>query len=281
MLEKEVNIGLGLFAINPKRTAVIEFTVPMLIGSLKIFGGQRSPQVDPWGFLLPLAPLVWTATMAALVLVSAAVLLPYVRFHKRADVEEVVVKTLNTTGILRQLIWWERLVLGLWMLTTLVLAKSYAGHLMSLLAVRHVPQPFQSLQDVLDAPHVIMIWHEASSPAQNMKDATSGIFYEVKKTEGEGRLQFLPIIEYPSVLSDVRILSMNEAGLFQLWFQNARPNATACTSSPTKVTVSASFSLTNIWAMFVVLIGGQALGLLFLCLEVLHARICFHPDQKI
>ncbi|MPC99087.1 hypothetical protein E2C01_094482 [Portunus trituberculatus] len=100
------------------------------------------------------------------------------------------------------------------MLTTLVLAKSYAGNLMSLLAVRHVPQPFQSLRDVLDASHVIMIWHKGSSPAQYMKasqsrnstahDATSGIFYEVQKTEKEGRLQFLPIIAYPSALNDVK-----------------------------------------------------------------------------
>lgn len=58
------------------------------------------------------------------------------------------------------------MVLGLWMLTTLVLAKSYAGNLMSLLAVRYVPQPFQSLKDVLDDPHVTMIWHKDSSPAQ-------------------------------------------------------------------------------------------------------------------
>ena len=58
--------------------------------------------------------------------------------------------------------WWERLVLGLWMLTTLVLTRSYAGNLMSLLAVRHVPQPFQTLRDVLDHPSVAMIWQKYS-----------------------------------------------------------------------------------------------------------------------
>ncbi|MPC77219.1 hypothetical protein E2C01_071667 [Portunus trituberculatus] len=78
-----------------------------------------------------------------------------------------------------------------------------------------------------------------------------------------------------------RILNMNEAGLFQLWFQNARPNATACTSSPTKITISAPFSLTNIWAMFVVLVAGQGLGLLFLCLEVLHVCTSFHLDHNL
>ena len=58
--------------------------------------------------------------------------------------------------------WWERLVLGLWMLTTLVLTRSYAGNLMSLLAVRYVPQPFQTPRDVLNDPHVTMIWQKYS-----------------------------------------------------------------------------------------------------------------------
>ncbi|XP_045124068.1 uncharacterized protein LOC123512010 [Portunus trituberculatus] len=65
--------------------------------------------------------------------------------------------------------WWERLVLGLWMLTTLVLTKSYAGNLMSLLAVRHVPQPFQTPRDVLDDPHVAMIWQKYSKNEQFLR----------------------------------------------------------------------------------------------------------------
>lgn len=64
---------------------------------------------------------------------------------------------------------WQYLVLGLWMLTTLVLAKSYAGNLMSLLAVRHVPQPFQTPRDVLDDPHVSMIWQKYSKNEQFLR----------------------------------------------------------------------------------------------------------------
>ncbi|MPC99722.1 hypothetical protein E2C01_095152 [Portunus trituberculatus] len=61
---------------------------------------------------------------------------------------------------------WERILLGVWILITLVLAKSYEGNLMSLLAVRHVPQPFQSLREVLDDPSIIMIWEEGGSNTQ-------------------------------------------------------------------------------------------------------------------
>lgn len=65
--------------------------------------------------------------------------------------------------------WWQRLVLGLWMLMTLVLAKSYSGNLMSLLAVRHVPQPFQTPMDVLNDPGVAMIWQKYSRNEQFLR----------------------------------------------------------------------------------------------------------------
>ncbi|KAK8384916.1 hypothetical protein O3P69_014465 [Scylla paramamosain] len=86
--------------------------------------------------------------------------------------------------------WWERLVLGLWMLTTLVLTKSYAGNLMSLLAVRYVPQPFQTLRDVLDHPSVVMIWQKLSSYEQYIREARSGVYHEVAQLEDNGRLKF-------------------------------------------------------------------------------------------
>ncbi|KAK8384657.1 hypothetical protein O3P69_014319 [Scylla paramamosain] len=86
--------------------------------------------------------------------------------------------------------WWERLLLGLWMLMTLVLTKSYAGNLMSLLAVRYVPQPFQTLRDVLDHPSVVMIWQKYSGYEQLVRDSTFGEMREVAGLEEEGRLEF-------------------------------------------------------------------------------------------
>lgn len=56
--------------------------------------------------------------------------------------------------------------MGVWMLSTLVLTKSYEGNLMSLLAVRHVFQPYQSLRDVLDDPSVVMIWEKQGATSQ-------------------------------------------------------------------------------------------------------------------
>lgn len=57
----------------------------------------------------------------------------------------------------------------MWMLTTLVVVKSYAGNLMSLLAVRYVPQPFQTLRDVLNDPYASMIWQKNSVSEQYIR----------------------------------------------------------------------------------------------------------------
>lgn len=43
------------------------------------------------------------------------------------------------------------------MLTTLVLTRSYSGNLMSLLAVRYIPMPVQSLQDIIDQKVTLLL----------------------------------------------------------------------------------------------------------------------------
>lgn len=53
---------------------------------------------------------------------------------------------------------WEWPLTGGWMLLMLVLTLSYSGNLMSLLAVRYIPQPFQTLNQLLDQPATSMIW---------------------------------------------------------------------------------------------------------------------------
>ncbi|MPC14314.1 hypothetical protein E2C01_007078 [Portunus trituberculatus] len=98
---------------------------------------------------------------------------------------------------------WQRVVLGMWMLMTMVLTRSYEGNLMSLLAVRHLPQPYQTLRDVVDDPSVVMVWEKQGAPIQAVIDATSGIFYEVKKSEEQGRLKAIPVYTFSDILEEV------------------------------------------------------------------------------
>lgn len=94
--------------------------------------------------------------------------------------------------------WWERLVLGVWMLAILVLAKSYSGNLMSLLAVRYAPQPFQTPRDVLNDQHVTMIWQKYSKNEE---------FLRVSVTRYDARMQG-DICTY-SIIEEVRVSSTN------------------------------------------------------------------------
>ncbi|KAK8384813.1 hypothetical protein O3P69_014396 [Scylla paramamosain] len=209
--------------MSPIRAEVADFTIPLWSGRVKIVGGRGGLETDPWGFLLPLTPVVWAATLITLLMVCAILLLPSSfllgRVLGRGGSRSVrvllqqgeasmtvlgpycqglpcVLKVSVLSGSSSRAImktnsasltpnadvvwpvewwWWERLVLGLWMLTTLVLTKSYAGNLMSLLAVKYLPQPFQTLQDA----------------------AKSGVFHEVAELEKEGRLLFHGQAQFP------------------------------------------------------------------------------------
>ncbi|KAG7155419.1 putative olfactory ionotropic receptor IR4-like 25 [Homarus americanus] len=93
------------------------------------------------------------------------------------------------------------------MITMLVLTKSYAGNLMSNLAVRYIPQPYQSLRDVLDDPSVTMIWEANNAYVQYYRNISglifyqaveSGVFREIADLESEGRIKYVRSTEFPS-----------------------------------------------------------------------------------
>ncbi|XP_071526997.1 probable glutamate receptor [Panulirus ornatus] len=165
---QEADIGLGPFGISSSRAEFVEFMWPIFIAYSWILAGRGRPEVDPWSFLLPLSPLVWTFILTALLAMATAVFLLTSYFTQGSDSPRN--KNIETFSLVRILFqqdylvvgggwrWWERLVLGVWMMMTLVLTRSYAGNLMSLLAVRHIPQPYHTLRDVLDDPAVTMIW---------------------------------------------------------------------------------------------------------------------------
>ncbi|XP_071531480.1 uncharacterized protein [Panulirus ornatus] len=74
-----------------------------------------------------------------------------------------------------------------------------------------------------------------------------------------------------------RIALINQAGLYEHWIKAYMPNSTSCTHPPTRIAVNTSFSVHNVWGMYVVLFGGHAISLLVLGLELvsvtLHQRM--------
>ncbi|XP_071527416.1 probable glutamate receptor [Panulirus ornatus] len=352
---KEADIGLGPFGVSASRAEVVDFLWPVMITNSRILGGRGMPKVNPWGFLLPLAPLVWVAILTTLLVVPAIALLMSSRLSlKMATGQERW--TVDAFQLIRVLLqqdisetgdcwWWEWLVLGVWMMMTLVLTRSYAGNLMSLLAVRYIQQPYQSLRDVLDDPSVTMIWQTNSTSSGYFRYAESGILWEVGEAEKKGRIFYERVVDHArsldtlvrkgdhvlieeemmltiltsqhfsrtgrcdfymsregfltwmitlivqkdsplvSTLSD-RIMRITEAGLFLKWMKDITPNSTSCLYQPTKITITTTFSASNVSGMFVALGAGLLSGLLVFVLEifsaqVLHFEISSHGTRMI
>nr|XP_053636394.1 glutamate receptor-like [Cherax quadricarinatus] len=198
VVREEVSIGAGPFIIDRWRAEAVDFTVPIFIDYWRYLAGRGLPEVDPWGFLFPLAPLVWTAILVMLVVLAAAVFLMYSCGSLKSDdhnywlqVSFGYVRILLQQDTTLPIYWlWERVVLMVWMMVTLVLTRSYSGNLQALLAVRHIPQPYRTLQDVIDDPSVKLIWEKDSATVAYLKSATSGVYREIADIEKSGRLIF-------------------------------------------------------------------------------------------
>ena len=67
---QEVNFALGPFALNAACQEGVDFTWPVTFLPVKVFAGRGSVEVDPWSFVLPLAPWVWLALFIFLLLLS-------------------------------------------------------------------------------------------------------------------------------------------------------------------------------------------------------------------
>ncbi|KAG7162325.1 putative olfactory ionotropic receptor IR7-like 2 [Homarus americanus] len=221
------------------------------------------------------------------------------------------------------------------MLMTLVLTRSYAGNLMSLLAVRHISQPYQTLHDVVEDSAAIMIWKAKTIYVNIFRSSNSGIFHEVGDLEDKGRVILKSHKELPSVLDTLvrrgdhiildvdvsifnlmsqdfsrtgrcdfyksrasyfffiyslalqknspltpgmskRIMDLTEHGLYLYWSRYSGPNSTNCEFPPTKITINSSLSTSNLWGMFVVLVGGHVTGLLVLLMEIFSVHLKSH-----
>ncbi|XP_071545435.1 probable glutamate receptor [Panulirus ornatus] len=204
---REVDIGLGPIDVTALRAEVVDFTSAILTETVRIVGARGRPEVDPWGFLLPFTSLVWATILTTLLVVPAVMFLlstcsglKSYSNTKSSNLVFTYARVLLQQDILMPPeLWWERLVLGVWMMMTLVLTRSYAGTLMSYLAVRHIPQPYQSLRDVMDDPSVIMVWQGATSYVQYFRSMTSGVFREIADSEKE-RIKYVRSVEFYKVM---------------------------------------------------------------------------------
>lgn len=93
-LLQEVDIGLGPFSVNAARYEKLDFTEPIITDYLRILARKGSPEVDPWGFLFPLSPVVWVTFLSSLFFLMVAVHL--LAFFVRSEVTHQIVRLDNT-----------------------------------------------------------------------------------------------------------------------------------------------------------------------------------------
>ncbi|XP_053632781.2 probable glutamate receptor [Cherax quadricarinatus] len=198
VMREEVSIGVGPFILSEDRAEVVDFTVAILVDYWKILGARGLPEVDPWGFLFPLAPMVWAAVLVALVVLPGSVFCMsssfFHDFHGQGNWLQVTfgyIRILLQQDMTTPAIWeWERVILIMWMMVTLVLTRSYSGNLMALLAVRHISEPYQTRRQVLDDPSVTMIWLKGSAVGEYLHSVETGIYREIADAEQVGRLMW-------------------------------------------------------------------------------------------
>ncbi|KAK4313079.1 hypothetical protein Pmani_002250 [Petrolisthes manimaculis] len=68
-------MSIGPFGMSAVRAEAVDFTDPILIDYARILAGKGNPEVDPWGFLLPLTPVVWLAFFSSLLFLLSSVYL--------------------------------------------------------------------------------------------------------------------------------------------------------------------------------------------------------------
>ncbi|XP_069182971.1 probable glutamate receptor [Procambarus clarkii] len=342
---KEADIALGPFVVSYSRLEVVDFSWPLHVGVSKILGGRGRPVKDPWSFLFPLTPLVWVATLSSVLVLPLTVLLLSSCFSlKMADAGVSLSKIFTYIRVLLQQDfstsdewWWERMVMLAWMMVTLVLTRSYSGNLLALLAVKYIPQPYQTLEDVVRDPSVKMIWKANTIYENYFRTSTSGIYREVGDLETKGRVVRRPHSEIIAALDTLvrqgdhvlmdmddniislmfddflrtgkcdfykskqgylcflyslvlqknspllhvinkRVLDLTEAG-FYLYSLASGASATTCAYPPIKVTVNTALAVSDLWGMFIIVLGGYVVGLLVLLLET--ASVCIQKSSDI
>ncbi|XP_068214587.1 glutamate receptor ionotropic, delta-2-like [Palaemon carinicauda] len=202
VLRKEIDFTLGPFGVTYIRWKVIDYTDSLIIDYGKILGRRGNTEVDPWGILLPLAPMIWVAAFGTLFfIVILSFIVTHIDRYVTAPLSKVPPSTYIRAFLQQNIVvppdcGWEKVMLGSWLLCILVLLECYSTTLITLLAVRHIEEPYQYVKDVLDDPTVKVLWVANTAYAQYLANVESGMFYEVAEAGKRGKVKFIRSPEY-------------------------------------------------------------------------------------
>ncbi|KAK7083776.1 hypothetical protein SK128_025406 [Halocaridina rubra] len=190
----EADIALGPHDLTEIRSTAIDYTAPIFSDARKFVVGQSRTEVDPFGFTLPLAPLVWVGILIALLVIAmTAVVLQvnYRRVPRHSFAHDVFFHTyrlLIQQGIeMRLEAISERIITCGWMFGSMILYWSYCSNLMSILAIRYAPQPIQTIQDLLENHKMSVIFPPGTALTDYIENVESGQLRDLVRLRDVGR----------------------------------------------------------------------------------------------
>ncbi|XP_042241496.1 probable glutamate receptor [Homarus americanus] len=200
----EADLAMGPFGITEARAKVVEFSQPILIDYFRILVKRGSAKPNPWGFFNPLGPLVWVGLLLSLLLVCVGLWL-FVFFGpgmREWSISSKITYAFKQTwdqfaNLCQQTMVYSpdemplRMLVSVWLMTVLVIMRSYSGALTSLLAVRQIPIKINTLRDLIQAKEYGVIFETSTALTAYMGMAESGVFAEMEKENKKGRCQFL------------------------------------------------------------------------------------------
>ncbi|XP_066942982.1 glutamate receptor ionotropic, delta-1-like [Macrobrachium rosenbergii] len=207
---KETDLALGPFGHSSSRAKVVDFSMSFYYDDRCITARKGLPKIDPWGFLLPLSPEVWAGIAGALIVGWVAmVLFTYLSVGKSVAAEmdgaptllfqhvRVLLNQGASDRFTRNI--YQRLILGSWTIVVLMVLWSYSGNLVSLLAVRYIPQPIQSIRKLISSGYgIIMKPNTIITTA--ITTAESGELAELNKLNDVGLFKYTAAEAFPDRL---------------------------------------------------------------------------------
>ncbi|XP_068224022.1 probable glutamate receptor [Palaemon carinicauda] len=203
----EADMALGPHDITLIRTTAIDYTSPIFTDARQFVLAQNRAEVDPWGFLLPLSPMVWIGALITLGVI-ALVMITLGRNYRGDSAPTYAMAVFFHTyrlffaqGFTMKIhLVSERIVVLSWLVGAMIICWSYSTNLMSLLAVRYAPKPVQTIRDLIDDHRLIAIFPRRTALSDYVLSQESGILKEVADLRNVGRYKSLHYNDFAQAL---------------------------------------------------------------------------------
>ncbi|XP_068212534.1 uncharacterized protein [Palaemon carinicauda] len=146
---------------------------------------------NPWGFLMPFTPSLWTWIFVGLLFCTFSdTLLDFRGWGKKNVISRFGNALLDYSmapmgqAMCGRIHGWRRPLVGSWVVVALMVNSMYDGSLRSLMSLRHVPHPIQTLQDAIKATDKKIIIEHRTSFTDIMSRVPSG---DVRKLDDAGK----------------------------------------------------------------------------------------------